>query len=94
MPKHKPANLGIDGKKAVLEFYKSFRGERQTAPFASAIVQETELLLNKPTSHLDLGNQIKMLRTIKILAEEKGISIIMTTHAPEHAFLAGNKPRR
>lgn len=90
MPKHKPANLGIGGKKTVREFYKSFRGERQTAPFAPAIVREPELLLDEPTSHLDFGNQIKVLKTVKNLAEERGISIIMATHAPEHAFLAGN----
>lgn len=66
-------------------------GERQMALFASAIVQEPELLLlDEPTSHLDFGNQIKVLKTVKNLAEEKGISIIMATHAPEHAFLAGN----
>lgn len=67
-------------------------GERQMALFASAIVQEPEiLLLDEPTSHLDFGNQIKLLKTVKTLASEKGISVVMATHAPEHAFLAGTK---
>lgn len=65
-------------------------GERQMALFALAMVQEPELLLlDEPTSHLDFGNQIKLLKIVKSLASEKGISVIMATHAPEHAFLAG-----
>jgi len=64
-------------------------GERQMISFATAMVQEPEvLLLDEPTSHLDFGNQIKVLEIIKGLSE-KGISIIMATHAPEQAFLIG-----
>lgn len=64
-------------------------GERQMVLFAAAIVQEPEvLLLDEPTSHLDFGNQIKVLKIIKDLSDN-GISIIMTTHAPEQAFLVG-----
>ena len=72
MPKHKPANLGIGGKKTVREFYQRFRGERQTAPFAPAIVREPELLLDEPTSHLDFGNQIKVLKTVKTSPKKGG----------------------
>jgi iron complex transport system ATP-binding protein len=65
-------------------------GERQLVMFATAIVQEPKiLLLDEPTSHLDFGNQMKVLKVIKKLAAE-GMSVIMATHAPEHAFLAGN----
>lgn len=65
-------------------------GERQMARFAAAMVQEPELLLlDEPTSYLDFGNQIKVLKTVKKLAAKKNISVIMATHAPEQAFLVG-----
>lgn len=63
-------------------------GERQLVLFATAIVQEPQiLLLDEPTSHLDFGNQMKVLQIIKGFAG-KGISIIMATHSPEQAFLS------
>jgi iron complex transport system ATP-binding protein len=66
-------------------------GERQMVSFATAIVQDPQaLLLDEPTSHLDFGNQMKVLKTVKKLAA-RGISVIMATHAPEQAFLAGSQ---
>ena len=66
-------------------------GERQMVLFAAAMVQEPELLLlDEPTSHLDFGNQMRVLKSVKKLSAERGISVIMATHAPEQAFLAGS----
>ena len=66
-------------------------GERPMVLFAAAMVQEPELLLlDEPTSHLDFGNQMRVLKTVKKLSAERGISVIMATHAPEQAFLAGS----
>ena len=66
-------------------------GERQMVSFATAIVQDPKaLLLDEPTSHLDFGNQMKVLRTVKRLAA-RGLTVIMATHAPEQAFLAGSQ---
>ena len=48
------------------------------------------LILDEPTSHLDFGNQIKLLEIIDNLAKS-GLSIIMSSHFPDHAFLASNK---
>jgi iron complex transport system ATP-binding protein len=48
------------------------------------------LVLDEPTSHLDFGNQLKTLDVISKLASD-GISIIMTTHFPDHAFISSNK---
>ena len=65
-------------------------GERQLVLFASVVVQEAELLLlDEPTSHLDFGNQMRVLEVINNLAQ-KGLSVIMATHSPEHAFLCAN----
>ncbi|MCW4005249.1 MAG: ABC transporter ATP-binding protein [Candidatus Bathyarchaeota archaeon] len=61
-------------------------GERQLALIAMVLTQQPKiLLLDEPTSHLDFGNQIRMLDLIKKLSD-KGLSIIMTTHFPDHAF--------
>jgi len=55
------------------------------------MAQQPELLLlDEPTSHLDFGNQIRVLRLINGLAST-GLPIIMTTHFPDHAFLISSK---
>jgi iron complex transport system ATP-binding protein len=66
-------------------------GEWQLALIARALVQEPQiLLLDEPTSHLDLGNQMKILRVIKQLAGN-GMTIVMASHFPDHAFLVANR---
>ena len=46
--------------------------------------------MDEPTSHLDFGNQIKLLEIIDNLSKV-GLSIIMSSHFPDHAFLSSNK---
>lgn len=66
-------------------------GERQQVLIARAIVQEPKVILfDEPTAHLDYGNQHRVLRRIKKMAEE-GFSVIITTHNPDHALLLGDK---
>ncbi|MBC2888828.1 ABC transporter ATP-binding protein [Gordonibacter massiliensis (ex Traore et al. 2017)] len=62
-------------------------GKRQQVQIARVLVQEPAvMLLDEPTNHLDFGNQIKILRIVKQLAE-RGIGIVMTTHMPDHAIM-------
>lgn len=62
-------------------------GERQLVLLARALVQQPDIiLLDEPTSHLDLKNQALSLKTIGELAAQ-GVTMIMTTHDPNHAFL-------
>ena len=64
-------------------------GERQLVLIARALGQETPIIcLDEPTDGLDLGNQAKVLTTVRDLAG-LGRTILMTTHMPEHAFLLG-----
>ncbi|WP_094228686.1 ABC transporter ATP-binding protein [Methanolobus psychrotolerans] len=64
-------------------------GQRQMVLIARALAQEPALLLlDEPTSHLDFGNQVLVLETVQKLAAS-GMSIVMNTHAPDHAFLIG-----
>lgn len=66
-------------------------GEQQLAFFARVIAQEPHILiLDEPTSHLDFGNQLKTLDIISKLAAD-GLSVIMTSHFPDHAFISSNK---
>lgn len=66
-------------------------GERQMVLIARALAQEPEVLvMDEPTASLDYGNQVKVLRQISHLVKE-GISVIMTTHFPDHAFLCATK---
>lgn len=55
-------------------------GERQKALIARALAQEPNvLLLDEPTSNLDLRHQLEVLDLIKGLAK-KGLSVIMAMH--------------
>lgn len=66
-------------------------GERQQAVIARAIVQQPELILfDEPTNHLDYGNQLNMIQMIRRLVD-KGYSIILTTHMPDHAIILNGK---
>ena len=66
-------------------------GERQLVVFARVMTQQPSLLLlDEPTSHLDFGNQIRVLRLVEELAST-GLPVIMTSHFPDHAFLIGSK---
>lgn len=65
-------------------------GERQMVIFARVLAQQPSLLLlDEPTSHLDFGNQIRLLQEVKKLAVT-GLPIIMTSHFPDHAFMVSN----
>ena len=61
-------------------------GERQRAFLAMAIAQEAKMmLLDEPTTGLDIGHQKEVMNILKDLAG-KGIGIIMTLHDIPEAF--------
>jgi iron complex transport system ATP-binding protein len=67
-------------------------GERQLALIARALAQEPQvLLLDEPTSHLDFGNQMLVLETVRRLAGERGLTVLMATHAPDHALFVADR---
>ncbi len=66
-------------------------GERQLVLIARTLCQEPEMILfDEPTSHLDFKNQTLILRTISRLAG-RGLTIIMTSHFPNHAWLLSSR---
>ena len=46
--------------------------------------------MDEPTSNLDFGNQVRVLRRVKELAGRK-LGLLMTTHFPDHAFLCASQ---
>ncbi len=60
-------------------------GERQLLLTARALAQQPHILLmDEPSSHLDLGNKVRLMNLIRELSEQK-VSILLTTHEPELA---------
>lgn len=65
-------------------------GQMQMVLMARVLAQEPEiLLLDEPTSHLDIANQAHTIEMVRSLAK-KGISMVMTSHYPDHAFVAAD----
>jgi iron complex transport system ATP-binding protein len=56
-------------------------GERQKVILAMALAQEPKLLLlDEPTTHLDISHQIEILELVKSLNREQGITVIAAMH--------------
>lgn len=73
------------------EYTKLSGGEKQLVFLARILAQEPDLLiLDEPTSHLDFGNQFRILEIIDSLSK-MGLAIVMSSHFPDHAFISSNK---
>jgi iron complex transport system ATP-binding protein len=66
-------------------------GERQLVTVARALAQEPRiLLLDEPTSHLDLRNTRRILQIARELAG-RGVTIVFTTHDPNAAAASADR---
>ena len=66
-------------------------GEQQMVIVARALAQQPSfLIMDEPTSSLDFGNQIKIIRQVNAL-KNNSLGIIMATHSPDHAFMCDAK---
>lgn len=56
-------------------------GQRQRVWLAMALAQQTDiLLLDEPTTYLDMAHQLEVLKIVKMLNEKKGSTIVMVLH--------------
>ncbi len=61
-------------------------GQRQRAWIAMALAQDTALLLlDEPTTFLDVGHQLEVLKLLERLNVEQGRTIVMVLHDINHA---------
>ena len=58
---------------------------------ARALAQEPQfIVLDEPTASLDFGNQGKVIREMRALAQS-GHGVLFTTHDPNHALRAADR---
>lgn len=63
------------------KLYELSDGQIQMSLIARALAQQTPvLLLDEPTSHLDLNNRVEIMNLLKNMAKEEGKAILLATH--------------
>ncbi len=66
-------------------------GERQLVLIARTLAQKPDVIvMDEPTSHLDFKNQTLVLQMVSKMVDN-GLSVIMSTHLPNHALLLSGK---
>ena len=99
MPTRKDIEISLSALKAVKAEHLVDRdltelssGELQRVLIARALAAEPKvLLLDEPTSNLDLRFQVEILNLVKSLSREKGLTVIMSLHDLTQAYRFSDK---
>ncbi|MDH5476544.1 MAG: ABC transporter ATP-binding protein [Cyclobacteriaceae bacterium] len=74
------------------KLYTLSDGQLQKVMIARALVQEGEIMiLDEPTSHLDLNNRVEIMCLLRKLAKDRNKSILMATHELDLALQMADK---
>lgn len=77
---------------AARDFYSISDGQRQRVLLARAICQQPEIIvLDEPTSFLDIKHKLELLAILRSMAKEKGITVIMSLHEIDLAMKISDK---
>ena len=74
------------------DFSELSDGQRQRIMLARAICQEPEIIvLDEPTSYLDIKHKIELLEILSDMAKSKGITVVMSLHEIDLAYKVSDK---
>lgn len=67
-------------------------GQRQRVLLARAVCQDPEIIiLDEPTSYLDIRHKLELLTLLSRMAREKGITVIMSLHEIDFAMKVSDR---
>lgn len=80
------------GDLALRPFHEMSGGQRQLVIFARVLIADADIvILDEPTSALDLRNQSLVIDWIRRLSRQHDMTVIFTTHQPNHALAAADE---
>jgi iron complex transport system ATP-binding protein len=71
------------------DYFSLSDGEKQKVMIARALAQEPRLIiLDEPTSHLDIRHKVEVMRILNRLSTERGLTVILALHDIDIALKA------